>query len=129
MPGSGCSTIWFAAGNRGAGMAEDILTLARSVHPGASLPRVNVVLTAGPTVAGDEWTIAPWYEYGGPPVFSGSGACRAPEFKTTADAASSSHFLCSTSQTGPKVRLGRAVLGVRVWRQLPHRADSDRHVE
>jgi len=106
--------LGFAAGDRGAGMGQDTLTPRPfSLTPSPVYHGVSVALTAGPTVAGDEWTIAPWYEYGVRRIFQEIEPSPRAKFKTTADAASSSTSLVfNLTDAAQAVRLGGAVLGM-----------------
>jgi len=84
----------FAAGDQGAGMAEDTLTPRPfSLTPAPVYHGVNVALTAGPVAGGDSWTIAPWYDFGVRRVFQEIEPSPRAKFKTTADASATSTAL------------------------------------
>ena len=104
----------FAAGDQGAGMAEDTLTPRPfSLTPAPVYHGVNVALTAGPVVGGDSWTIAPWYDFGVRRVFQEIEPSPRAKFKTTANAsASSTSLVFNLTDGGQAVRLGAPVIGV-----------------
>lgn len=106
--------VGFAAGDNGSGLADGTLTPRPfSLTPAPVYHGVNVALTVGPTVAGDEWTIAPWYEYGVRRVFQEVEPSPRAKFKSTASASSAPTALVfNLTDAGQAVRLGAPVIGV-----------------
>ena len=106
--------VGFAAGTDGAGMAANILTpRPYSVTPAPVYHGVNVALTAGPTVAGDEWTIAPWYDFGVRRVFQEVEPSPRAKLKTTADASSApTSLVFNLTDDGEPVRFGSPIMGL-----------------
>jgi hypothetical protein len=106
--------VGFAAGLDGVGMAEDTLTPRPfSLAPAPVYHGVNVAMTSGPTVTGDSWSIAPWYDFGVRRVFQEIEPSPRAKLKTTADAASSTTSLVfDLTDAGEPVRFGAPVLGM-----------------
>lgn len=106
--------LGFAAGDRGAGMAEEIITPRPfSLTPSPVYHGVSVALTAGPVVGGDSWTITPAYDYGIHRVFQEVEPSPRAKFKATASSTGSTTALVfDLTDDGEAVRLGGAVMGV-----------------
>ena len=69
--------VGFAAGDNGSGLAGGPDAAPVRFHPGASLPRVNVALTASQSSGATRGRSRPWYDYGVRRVFPGSGGLAA----------------------------------------------------
>jgi hypothetical protein len=107
----------FAAGDQGAGMAEDTLTPRPfSVTPAPVYHGVNVALTAGPVVGGDSWTIAPAYDFGIARVFQEVEPSPRAKFKARASStASATRLVIDLTDGGEPTRLGSPVLGLGIF--------------